>query len=237
MPTHFVPNDTKYQILILYEQGRSIKDICTALGVKKTLAYSTLRLYKIFGTVSSPYAYSCSVGRPRVLMQEDIVFIRNVIQHHNTIYLDELQKELWEKRHVYATISTIFRALQHLEITRKGVSFSAAEQSDELRALYMNRIGAEARDAEMLLFVDEAVKDRRTSSRPCGWSTQGQRCYGSRYFICGVHYSIIPAITLDGIISYDIIEGPVDGARFLRFLWECVVCNIYSQQRDNRHFF
>lgn len=124
---------------------------------------------------------------------------------------------------MYATVSTISRALKRLEITRKGVSFSAAERSDELRALYMNRIGAEARDAEMLLFIDEAAKDRRTSRRPCGWSTQGQRCYGSRYFIRGVRYSILPAITLDGIISYDIIEGPVDGARFLRFLRECVV--------------
>ena len=215
MPTHSVPNDTKYEILILYEQGCSVKDICATLGLKKTLAYSTLWLYKNFGTISSPYAYSCLIGHPRILGQGDIAFIRNMIQHHNTIYLDELQQELWEKCHVFATISTISRALQCLEITRKGMSFSAAERSDELRALYMNRIGAEARDAEMLLFVDEAAKDRRTSTRPCGWSTQGQRCYGSRYFIRGVRYSILPAITLDGIISYDIIEGPVDGPRFL----------------------
>ncbi|KAF8545629.1 hypothetical protein OG21DRAFT_1375083, partial [Imleria badia] len=176
MPTHTVPNDTKYQLLILHKQGRSIKDICTVLSVKKTLAYNTLRLYKNFGTVTSPYAYSCSVGRPRILSQEDVVFICNMIQQHNTIYLDKLQKELWEKRHMYATISIISRALQHLEIMRKGVSFSAAERSDELRALYMNWIGAEACDMEMLLFVDEAVKDQRTSTRPCGWSTQGQCC-------------------------------------------------------------
>ncbi|KIK13211.1 hypothetical protein PISMIDRAFT_119277, partial [Pisolithus microcarpus 441] len=34
---------------------------------------------------------------------------------------------------------------------------------------------------------------------------------------------ILPAIMLDGIIAYDIIEGPVDGERFLQFLKEHVM--------------
>jgi hypothetical protein len=40
-----------------------------------------------------------------------------MIQHHNTIYLDELQHELWEKHHVYTTVSTLSHALQCLQIT------------------------------------------------------------------------------------------------------------------------
>ncbi|KAF9219458.1 hypothetical protein BS17DRAFT_646892, partial [Gyrodon lividus] len=31
-------------------------------------------------------------------------------------------------------------------------------------------------------------------------------------------FSVLPAITLDGIIAYDIIEGPVDSQHFVRFL-------------------
>ncbi|KIO03989.1 hypothetical protein M404DRAFT_144226 [Pisolithus tinctorius Marx 270] len=38
-----------------------------------------------------------------------------------------------------------------------------------------------------------------------------------------MRYSILPAITLDGIITYDIIEGTVDGEQFLRFLKEHVM--------------
>ncbi|KIK22927.1 hypothetical protein PISMIDRAFT_42113, partial [Pisolithus microcarpus 441] len=34
---------------------------------------------------------------------------------------------------------------------------------------------------------------------------------------------IIPAITLDGIITYDIVEGPVDTEPFLKFLREQVM--------------
>ncbi|KIM62793.1 hypothetical protein SCLCIDRAFT_75144, partial [Scleroderma citrinum Foug A] len=36
-------------------------------------------------------------------------------------------------------------------------------------------------------------------------------------------YSIILVITLDGIIAYDIVEGPVDTEHFVRFLNEQVM--------------
>jgi len=39
----------------------------------------------------------------------------------------------------------------------------------------------------------------------------------------GARYSIVPAITLDGIIGYDIVEGPVDSQRFLKILKEHVM--------------
>ncbi|KIK36704.1 hypothetical protein CY34DRAFT_39772, partial [Suillus luteus UH-Slu-Lm8-n1] len=36
-------------------------------------------------------------------------------------------------------------------------------------------------------------------------------------------YSILPILTLDGIIAYDIIEGPVTSERFVQFLQEHVL--------------
>ncbi|KIM64575.1 hypothetical protein SCLCIDRAFT_77355, partial [Scleroderma citrinum Foug A] len=36
-------------------------------------------------------------------------------------------------------------------------------------------------------------------------------------------YSIVPIITLDGIITYEIIEGPVNSEWFARFLREYVL--------------
>ena len=38
-------------------------------------------------------------------------------------------------------------------------------------------------------------------------------------------HSIIPAITLNGIIAYDIVKGPVDTQQFIKFLKEHVVCS------------
>ena len=162
-----------------------------------------------------------------------MAFISNLVAHHSTIYLDELQHELWEKCQVYATTPTLHRALRSLQLTRKKISFAASEQNEELRAHYMNRIGAEAPDADMLLFIDEAAKNRHTFCRPSGQSFRGQRCRGQWYFVRGVRYSILPAITLDGIITYNIIEGPVNGAHFLRFLQEHVVRLMHFQTNQD----
>ncbi|KIN92821.1 hypothetical protein M404DRAFT_172528 [Pisolithus tinctorius Marx 270] len=38
-----------------------------------------------------------------------------------------------------------------------------------------------------------------------------------------MHYSILLAITLDGIITYNIIKGAVDGEHFLQFLKEHIM--------------
>ena len=89
----------------------------------------------------------------------------------------------------------------------------------------MNKIAEEVPDPNMLLFVDEAAKDERTTARRYGRAGRGNRCAVQHRFVRGIRYSIIAAITLDGIIAYDIVEGPVDTERFVRFLNEQVVCS------------
>ena len=228
MPPHIVPNNTKVFIPTLYRDGHSIKEICGILGIKKSLVYKTLDFYRRYGVVYNPHTYTHAIGRRRILSLADTAFIRAMVQHRTNIYLDELQHELWDKRQVYATIPTLSQALKRLCLTRKSISFSASERNEDVRARYMNRIGADAPNANMLLFVDEAAKDMRTSTRLHGWSPKGDRCNGKRRFIRGARYSILPCITLDGVISYDIIEGPVDSVRFLRFLTEHVVRIIHT---------
>ncbi|KIK21559.1 hypothetical protein PISMIDRAFT_36109, partial [Pisolithus microcarpus 441] len=66
-------------------------------------------------------------------------------------------------------------------------------------------------------------RDEHTISRRCGCSGRGTRCAVQRRFVRGTQYSIILAITLDGIITYNIVEGTVDTERFLKFLKEQVM--------------
>ena len=42
-------------------------------------------------------------------------------------------------------------------------------------------------------------------------------------FVQGHHYSILLVLTLDGLITWDIIEGSVTSERFVEFLRENVV--------------
>lgn len=218
-----VSNDLKARIPILFRNGYTIKRICSILGLKKSLVNKVLDHYARHGVVYNPSTYSGVRRRRRILTAADENFIFTVVQHRRTIYLDELQQELRDKRHIHVSIPTLRRALQRLQITRKVVSASAAERNEELRALYMNRIGAEAPDANMLVFTDGAAKNKRTCARRYGRSPVGQHCQARQPFVRGVPYTILPAITLDGVIAYDIIEGPVDGERFLQFLKDQIV--------------
>ena len=93
-----------------------------------------------------------------------------------------------------------------------------------MHAIYMNHIGTEVPHPNMLIFIDTAAKDKWTSTLQRGWLTRGVHCCVQRYFVHGTSFSIIPAITLDGIVVCDIVEGPVYGQCFLKFLEEHVVC-------------
>ncbi|KAG2064882.1 hypothetical protein BDR04DRAFT_1109469, partial [Suillus decipiens] len=66
-------------------------------------------------------------------------------------------------------------------------------------------------DPEMLTFGDEAAKKKRTLDRQMGYSARGTRCVQSRPFVRGTRQSILPILTLDGIITHDIVDGSLAG--------------------------
>lgn len=223
MPRRHVPPALKERIPDLHlRHGYSVKEICTILAVQKSLVYKTLEYHRLHGVTFNPLAGPR--GRPRSLSSEDTKFIRSLIAQRPTIYLDELQSRLAETRHVEISISSLSRALRRLHYTRKAVSKRALERDIILRAAYMNRVGEIVPDPEMLMFTDESARDGRTSGRRMGWSLSGTRCVSRRVFVRGKRYSILPVLTLDGIITYDIVEGSVTADRFERFLREFLVC-------------
>jgi hypothetical protein len=82
----------------------------------------------------------------------------------------------------------------------------------------MNQMADLVENPNMLMFGDEAAKNERTSARRWGWSLQGTRCVQQKCFVRGWRYSILPILTFDGIITYDIIEASVTSDQFLREL-------------------
>jgi hypothetical protein len=120
-------------------------------------------------------------------------------------------------------VPTLTRALRRLQFTHKDVSGKALERNERHRAIYMNRIAEIVTDPDQLMFGDEASKDERTSNRRKGWSRRGVRCIQRKCFVRGKRYSLLPIITLDGIIAHDVIEGSVTSERFVEFLRELVV--------------
>jgi transposase len=223
MPPRTISNDLKARVPVLFfEQERSVAEICSLLGVKKTFVYTCLDNHTRYGVAHNPHGNRS--GRPRILTSVDIKFIEALLEQTHTIYLDEIQEKLATQRDVDVSISTLLRLLRRLHFSRKCVSVRALEWNDALHSAFMNRIADVVPDPNMLMFIDEAAKDDRTTGRAKGWSLVGKRCVQRRVFVRGKRYSILPVLTLDGIIAHDVIEGSVNTERFISFLEEHVVC-------------
>lgn len=90
--------------------------------------------------------------------------------------------------------------------------------------------------ADQLVFVDESSCDRRTSYRGKAWAIQGQRAVRKAFFVRGKRqiqlsflfqlkliadpnrYSILPALSLDGILNVDVVEGSFNKTLFAQFV-------------------
>jgi hypothetical protein len=76
---------------------------------------------------------------------------------------------------------------------------------------------------EQLIFIDESAKDERTSCRQYGYSSRNQPAIKKVVFLRGTRYTILPALSLDGIIALDIMEGSCNKEKFRNFILSKVV--------------
>ena len=115
----------------------------------------------------------------------------------------------------------------------KKVSISALEQNEDARNEYLLTVGL-GFSAEQLVFVDESACNRITTHRQCAWSPIGNRARRHDYFVRGkrqasfmLHsmlysfisrYSILPAMSLDGILHLAIQDCPYTAVQFNSFI-------------------
>lgn len=97
----------------------------------------------------------------------------------------------------------------------------AAQRNDELRAAWTYDYGDIP--AEYFISIDESAIDGKNTSRTQGWADVGRSCVRRDVLIRGVRYSLLPAITTDGVLALDIFEGSVTKERFIHFLRNTLV--------------
>lgn len=74
-----------------------------------------------------------------------------------------------------------------------------------------------------LVFLDESAKDERSLSRGYGYSLMNTRARKNVVFVRGKRYTILPALSLQGFIAIDIMEGSCTKERFKNFVISDVV--------------
>jgi transposase len=200
----------------------SYRQIALVAGCSIGTVYNVLQLHREYGQVTNPLAEPTH-KRHIVMDEADYKFVRGLVTAQPTLYLDEIQDRLFESRGTTASLASISRALKKLTITHKQVSKIAMERNELLQATWQGEIAQFLDNPSMFLFVDESAMNMHTALRRCGWSEAGSPCTQRQIFIRGQGFSVLPALSLDGVIALDIFQGAVNRERFIQFLRDHIV--------------
>ena len=160
--------------------------------------------------------------RKQLLDHDDLNYLEVILLAEPGLFLDELQEKLHTVRDIAVSISTLSCTLSHLAIPHKSIAKEAAEQNEDLCATW--QIAMAQYDPQQVVFIDEAGVDDQTNFHKNGWAPLGQACMCCTSFLRGQKYSILPGLSVDGIITLDIFEGSVNREHFLMFLHNHLVC-------------
>jgi transposase len=209
-------NDLKQRMVNWYYNDQmTMRDIAEQAECSIGLVSTVLRNQREFGMVVNPLKRY--TGRPSYLSKEDILFLNTILQANPSLYLDEMQKKLSDVRGVDVSISTLSRVLAFEQVSQKRVAKAAAERDEELRTIWEANM-AQYTDPELFVALDESAVDNKTIQRTHGWSPMGKPCVRRETFLRGVRYSMLPALSINGIIALQIFEGSVTKEKFLSFL-------------------
>jgi len=114
----------------------------------------------------------------------------------------------------------------HWELVRAGLSSKkikkiASEHNENLRADYITQMAQYTPD--QLGFLDEVSKDERTLAHARGRSRKGTCAVQKGVFVQGRRFSALGLLTLDGMVSNNVVEGSMTREIFLEYLEFSVV--------------
>ena len=101
----------------------------------------------------------------------------------------------------------------------------AIERNKLLKGTFITSIGQYRTD--QLVFMDESLKDDCTMTRLYSYSKVNSRALKKIVFIRGKRYTILLALTKQGIIAVDIMEGSCTKQRFKEFVVSQIVSTLF----------
>jgi len=220
--TPAISDDLKIRIVSWYfDEGLNYREIRDRAKCSTGLISKVIHNYCSYGQVTNPF--SKRTGRVSKNQDGAVEYISSLIEANPVLYLDEIQRRLLSMRGVEMSISSLSRLLIQYGLTRKHTQKAAAERDEELRTIWEADM-ARYTDPGVFVALDESAVDNKTLQREYGRSMVGSPCVRRATFLRGVRYSILPALTTEGIIALDIFEGSVTKEHFLTFIHDQVVC-------------
>jgi hypothetical protein len=155
-------------------------------------------------------------GRPRLIHEEALKTMVDYIEDFPLAYRDEVCELLFEEWDIVVSPRTVGRYLSELKITHKRVGFINLRRDEALIADFLARMMDFT--PEQLVALDESACNERTGDRKFGWSARGKPCRVRQSRRRSTRWSILPALTIDGWLDYEVFHGSFDGDRFFGFV-------------------
>jgi len=121
MPREF-SEDLYWQIIYLHADGLTTVDIADTLHMSKGVVNKIKKRYECWLCVKN--SFKGVPGQRKLFSRSDMTILRNLVREKVDWYLDELVYEIECLTGKRASISTLWRSLQYLGITRKKVRYS-----------------------------------------------------------------------------------------------------------------
>lgn len=186
--------------------GENDSEISRATGVTRKVIIKLRMSLEYWGT---PYPPRCvRLGRPTLLRTAQRARFEEYLQGNPNVYMEEMRDWLYDEYDLRVSIGTIYRELERLRWSRKVASKRAKEQSDALRRVFLARVGQHY-TAEQIVAIDESACNERTGDRKYGWAPIWLPVEVVYSFKRSERWSLLPAMTIDGYISFTIFQGAI----------------------------
>jgi transposase len=195
--------------------GENNTEVEKATGVWRSTVRRMRLSLEYWGTPYPPR--TVRLGRPLILREAQRARFVEYLEGRPGAYLEEIQDFLYDEFDIEISITSVWRELDKMRWSRKVATKRAKEQSDPLRRVYLARV-AQHYTANQIVALDESACNERTGDRKYGWSPINTPVELSYSFKRSERWSILPAMTINGYMSYKVFQGAITSELMEEFL-------------------
>ena len=209
-------DDIREKVLKALHEGQMAKEVAKRFDVCISWVYKIKKRFELTGS----YKALPRCGAPRKMTEADMKKLALLVKENPSATLDELK----ELGNFSVGRTTIYRALNELDITYKKKMLFAAEQNREdvkqNRQEWVEK--SQSWDINNLVFLDESsIKTSMVSLY--GWGLSGERVKDYVPDARWKSLSILSSLRIDGSTEAMVYEGGLTGDLFKAWLKECLL--------------
>jgi transposase len=223
MPMRYITPGLKLAAVRMYEGGHmQLPQILRIVNFSRSTFFRTWEIWRTRRHVVLPP--SPLVGRPRLMVKDDLDYILDLIRHNPSKFLDELGNMLENSRFIAMHWSTICRALIQAGVSHKKLRKIAQERNENVRSDFRLRMAAYTID--QVGWMDEVHKDEKTTRRTYGRSRRNTRAEELQPFERGSRLTGTGLLTKDGMVAVHTCYGSMTAEKLVEWLEDDVVSEV-----------